>query len=99
MKLQKSLLAAAIAALPLLAAQSAFAAAPLMGGPVAQSASENASLISTLMSQRGRSALSSHHGFAMASKHPGENGTAAAPSSVPRATVPSTSGLEARSSA
>ncbi|QYF94287.1 M4 family metallopeptidase [Massilia sp. PAMC28688] len=78
MKLQTSLLAASMAALPLLAAPSAHAAAPLMGGPVSQSAAENASVISTLMSQRARNALSSHHGFAMASRHPGEAGTSIA---------------------
>ena len=75
MNLQKTLLAAAIAALPLLAAESAFAANQLMGGPVAISASTKAGVVGALMSQRGKNGLGAEHGFAVASQHPGVVGT------------------------
>ncbi len=74
MNLRRTLLAASIASLSFLAAGAA-SAADMMGGPVAQSAAANASLMGELMSQRGRSGLSKDHGFAMASQHPGAAGT------------------------
>jgi Zn-dependent metalloprotease len=77
MNFRKTLLAASIAALPLLGASTAMAA-DLMGGPVARSAATNASLIGELMSQRGRSGLNNDHGFAMAAQHPGVAGTTVA---------------------
>ncbi|MEJ7804451.1 MAG: M4 family metallopeptidase [Telluria sp.] len=75
MNLQKTLLAAAIAALPLLAAETAFASGQMMGGPVAVSASSKAGVVGALMSQRGRNGLGAEHGFAVASQHPGTVGT------------------------
>ncbi|WP_426207608.1 M4 family metallopeptidase [Massilia sp. TWP1-3-3] len=75
MNLQKTLLAAAIAALPLLAAESAFAGNQLMGDPVAISASSQAQLVGTLMAQRGKNGLGADHGFAVAAQHPGVSGT------------------------
>jgi Zn-dependent metalloprotease len=75
MNLQKTLLAAALAALPLLACESALASAHMMGGPVAQSAQTSAGVVGALMAQRGRNGLGSEHGFAMAAQHPGEDGT------------------------
>ncbi len=75
MNLQKTLLATAIAALPLLASGAAFAAGPMMAGPVAQSAQSGAGVVSALMAQRGRNGLGSEHGFAVAVQHPGEQGT------------------------
>ena len=70
MNFQKTLLAAAIAALPLLASESALAS-NLMGGPVAA----NASVMADLMAQRGRNGLGNEHGFAMAAQHPGVSGS------------------------
>jgi Zn-dependent metalloprotease len=75
MNLQKTLLAAAIAALPLLAVESAFASGQTMGGPVAVSAESKAGVVGALMSQRGRNGLGAEHGFAVASQHPGQVGT------------------------
>ncbi|WP_426103944.1 M4 family metallopeptidase [Massilia sp. TSP1-1-2] len=75
MNFQKTLLAAAIAALPLLAAESAFASNQLMGGPVAISASAQAGVVGALMSQRGKNGLGAEHGFAVAAQHPGVSGT------------------------
>ena len=75
MNLQKNLLAAAIAALPLLAGQSAFASGQLMAGPVALSAQSGAGVVGALMAQRGRNGLGSEHGFAMAAQHAGVDGT------------------------
>jgi Zn-dependent metalloprotease len=75
MNLQKTLLAASIAALPLLAGAPAFASSPMMAGPVAKSPQATASVINALSAQRGRNGLGSEHGFAMAAQHPGVDGT------------------------
>lgn len=75
MTLQKTLLAAAVAALPLMAAGSAFASGQMMGGPVAVSAASKAGVVAALMSQRGRNGLGAEHGFAVAAQHPGTVGT------------------------
>ncbi|UUZ50377.1 hypothetical protein LP420_11060 [Massilia sp. B-10] len=70
MTMQKSLLAATFAALPLMLCQPALAS-----GPAAPAAQESTSLISSLMAQRGRNGLGAEHGFALASAHPGVEGT------------------------
>ena len=75
MNLQKTLLCAAIAALPLMAVESASASEQTMGGPVAVTASSKAGVVGALMSQRGRNGLGTEHGFAVASQHPGAVGT------------------------
>jgi Zn-dependent metalloprotease len=75
MTLQKTLLAAAIGALPLLAMESALASGQMMAGPVAKSAQSATSVISALSAQRGRNGLGAEHGFAMATQHPGVDGT------------------------
>jgi Zn-dependent metalloprotease len=75
MNLHKTLLAAAIAALPLLASESAFASGQLMSGPVATSPQASASVLNALTAQRGRNGLGSEHGFAMAVQHAGVDGT------------------------
>ena len=72
---QKTLLAAAIAALPLLTGQPAFASGQMMGSPVAVSAASKAGVVGALMSQRGRHGLGAEHGFAVAAQHPGTVGT------------------------
>jgi Zn-dependent metalloprotease len=74
MNFRKTLLAASIAALPLLMCGVA-TAGNTMGGPVVQSPQDNASLIGQLMSQRGKYGLDSRHGFTLAKQHPGVEGT------------------------
>ncbi|MES2018312.1 MAG: M4 family metallopeptidase [Pseudomonadota bacterium] len=74
MNLQKTLLAAAIAALPLLVSQPVMAG-QLMSGPVAKSSQSSANVINALMGQRGRNGLGNEHGFAMAVQHAGVDGT------------------------
>ena len=75
MNLQKTLLCAATAGLPLLAIESSHASDQMLGGPVAVSAASKAGVVGALMSQRGRNGLGEEHGFAVASQHPGAVGT------------------------
>jgi len=75
MNLRKSILAASIAALPLMLCDTAFASDQLMGSPAPQSAQVSARLVASLMAERGKNGLGSEHGFAMASAHPGVAGT------------------------
>ncbi|MFL6706734.1 MAG: M4 family metallopeptidase [Massilia sp.] len=76
MTLRKTLLAASIAALPLMLAVPAGAgAADLMAAPTVQSAQDNASLLATLAAGRGKSGLDSRHGFVIGKQHPGTAGT------------------------
>ncbi|MDB5949721.1 MAG: Peptidase family protein [Massilia sp.] len=74
MNFRKTLLAASIAAFPLMMCGVA-TAGNLMGGPTVQSSQDNASLIGQLMSQRGKYGLDSRHGFTLAKQHPGVDGT------------------------
>jgi Zn-dependent metalloprotease len=74
MNLRKTLLAASIAALPLMVCGAA-GAGSLMGAPAVQSQQDNASLIAQLNSQRGKHGLDSRHGFALGNQHPGTEGT------------------------
>ena len=74
MNFRKTLLAASIAAFPLMMCSVA-TAGNLMGGPTVQSQQDNASLIGQLMSQRGKSGLDSRFGFSVAKQHPGADGT------------------------
>ena len=74
MTLRKTLLAASIAALPLMLCSPA-GAANLMAAPVAQSASDNANLLATLAAGRGKAGLDSRHGFSIGKQHPGTTGT------------------------
>jgi Zn-dependent metalloprotease len=78
MNLQKSLLAATFAALPLMLCDPAFASGPMMGSPAASAAQDGAGVVASLMAQRGRNGLSSEHGFALAAQHPGVDGTSIA---------------------
>ncbi|MDB5960174.1 MAG: Peptidase family protein [Massilia sp.] len=74
MTLRKTLLAATIAALPLMMAVSA-GAADLMAAPSARAADENVNLIAALSAGRAKAGLDSRHGFAIAKQHPGVIGT------------------------
>jgi Zn-dependent metalloprotease len=74
MNLRKTLIAASIAALPLMMTTEA-AAGPMMAAPVAQSPQEAASLMAKLAATRAAHGLDSDHGFAVESQHPGVIGT------------------------
>jgi Zn-dependent metalloprotease len=73
MQVRKTLLAATIAALPLMMMEVAVAG-PMMAGP-AMAKADSASIISSLMSQRGKNGLGNEHGYAMGKQHPGVDGT------------------------
>ena len=74
MNFRKTLLAASIAAIPLMFCGAA-SAGNMMGAPAAQSQQDNASLIGQLNAQRGGHGLDSRHGFKLANQHPGVQGT------------------------
>ncbi len=74
MNLRKTLLAASIAAIPLMAC-SAATAGSMMGAPAVQSQQDNAALIAQLVSQRGARGLDSRFNFVLAKQHPGTEGT------------------------
>jgi Zn-dependent metalloprotease len=73
MKMRKTLLAASLAALPLMVCGQA-AAAPLMSAPVVQSSQAKAALVSQLAAQRAARGLDSSHGFVITAQHPGAQG-------------------------
>jgi Zn-dependent metalloprotease len=76
MNLRMTLLAASIAAIPLMATTAASAATPLMAAPlVPSSAQENTALVGKLSAERAARGLDAEHGFAIASQHPGAAGT------------------------
>jgi Zn-dependent metalloprotease len=74
MNFRKTLLAASIAAIPLLVCGAA-GAANLMGAPAVKSQQDNASLMGQLNAQRGGRGIDSRHGFKLANQHPGVQGT------------------------
>jgi hypothetical protein len=74
MNLRKTLLAATVAALPLLICGQS-AAAPMMGATAVQSPQDNANLVAQLVSRRAAQGLDSRHGFKLAQQHPGAEGT------------------------
>ncbi|MES2324156.1 MAG: M4 family metallopeptidase [Pseudomonadota bacterium] len=72
MNIRKSLLAAALAAWPLLPAG---AAAPLMNGPALQTPQARAALAAQLALQRPLHGLDADHDYSFSVQHPGEQGT------------------------
>ncbi|HEU4374062.1 MAG TPA: M4 family metallopeptidase, partial [Telluria sp.] len=74
MNLRKTLLAASIAAIPLMVGGVADAGT-MMGAPTVQSQQHNASLLGQLNAQRAGHGLDSRHGFKLANQHPGVQGT------------------------
>ncbi|WP_426209541.1 M4 family metallopeptidase [Massilia sp. TWP1-3-3] len=75
MNFRKTILAASIAVVPLLMANAAIAAGPMMAAPAAQaSPQENATLVAKLAATRGAHGLDQNHGFAVAAQHPGAAG-------------------------
>jgi Zn-dependent metalloprotease len=75
MNLRRTLIAASIAALPLMMCAQAVAAGPMMAAPAAQSPQENAALVAKLAATRNKHGLDSDHGFTIVSQHPGVIGT------------------------
>jgi Zn-dependent metalloprotease len=73
MNFRKTLIAASIAALPLMTVMTVHADS-MMASPNGQSAQQNASLVAALMSQRGARGLDNDHGFVVAKSHPGVKG-------------------------
>jgi Zn-dependent metalloprotease len=74
MKMRKTLLAAALGALPLMMCGQA-AAGPLMSTPIVQSSQAKAALVVQLAAQRAARGLDNSHGFVIAAQHPGVQGT------------------------
>jgi Zn-dependent metalloprotease len=75
MNLQKTLIAASLAAIPMLLCGAAMAAGPMMAGPLAASAQENAALVAKLDAAHDKRGLDQNHGYAVVSQHPGVAGT------------------------
>ncbi|MFB9241490.1 M4 family metallopeptidase [Massilia antarctica] len=76
MNFRKTLLAASIAALPLMMVGQALASAPIMAGPTAlQSPQQGQALIAKLAATRATHGLDADHGFSITAQHPGVIGT------------------------
>ena len=77
MKIRKTLLAAAVSALPLLAVGTAGAAGagPMMRPAVAQSRAQQAALLAALGAQRAVRGIDADHNFVISRAHPGADGT------------------------
>ncbi|MDM5179131.1 M4 family metallopeptidase [Massilia sp. DJPM01] len=76
MNFRKTLLAASIAALPLMMVGQALASAPIMAGPTAlQSPQQSQALIAKLAATRAAHGLDADHGFSITVQHPGVIGT------------------------
>ena len=73
MKIRKTLLAAALSALPLLA-YSAVDGVPMMSPAVAQSPAQAAALLAALGAQRAMRGLDADHDFVVSREHPGADG-------------------------
>jgi Zn-dependent metalloprotease len=74
MKIRKTLLAAAVSALPWIAACHA-AASPLMSPAAVQTPEATAALVATLNAQRAAQGLDADHSFVVSRQHPGVDGT------------------------
>jgi len=74
MEMRKTLLAAAVSALPLLAF-SAVGAAPMMSPTVAPSPAHTAALLAALGARRAMRGLDADHDFVVSREHPGADGT------------------------
>jgi Zn-dependent metalloprotease len=75
MNLRKTLIAASIAALPLMMCAEALAAGPMMAAPAVQSPQDAAALLAKLAGTRNKNGLDNDHGFTIESQHPGVVGT------------------------
>ncbi|HEU4372718.1 MAG TPA: M4 family metallopeptidase [Telluria sp.] len=75
MNVRRTLIAATLAALPMMIASQAMAAQPMMAGPLAAAPSEQAALVAKLAAAHGKRGLDQDHGYAIAAQHPGVTGT------------------------
>jgi Zn-dependent metalloprotease len=75
MNVRRTLIAASLAALPMMLASQAIAAGPMMGGPLAGAPSEHAALAARLAVANDKRGLDQDHGYAVAAEHPGMAGT------------------------
>ena len=77
MKIRTSLLAAAVSALPLFAANAvgAAGAGPMMSPAVTPTKAQNAALLAALGARRAMYGLDADHSFAISRQHPGPDGT------------------------
>ena len=72
---RRNLIAASLAALPLMLCREALAAGPMMGGPLAAAPPEHAALVAKLAAANDKRGLDQDHGYAVALQHPGVAGT------------------------
>jgi Zn-dependent metalloprotease len=75
MNFRKTLIAASIAAIPMMMCAEAMAAQQMMGAPVAFDAMERASLVGKLKAGHDKHGLDNDHGYAVDAEHPGVAGT------------------------
>jgi Zn-dependent metalloprotease len=75
MKLRKNLIAASLAAFPILLASPAMAADPMMAGPLAAAPSARAAIVARLSAANAKRGLDKNHGYVVSSEHPGAAGT------------------------
>ena len=75
MNLRKKLMAASLAAIPVMLASHSLAAEQMMAGPLAAPQSDPVALIDRLGAANDKRELDQYHGFAVSSEHPGANGT------------------------
>jgi Zn-dependent metalloprotease len=75
MNFRKTLIAASLAAIPMTMCAEALAAKPMMSGPVAVDAMEQAALVGKLKAAHNKRGLDADHGYAIAAEHPGVAGT------------------------
>ena len=75
MKLRKTLIAASLAAIPMMLAGQAVAGQKMMGDPVAAVASDEAALVGKLKAAHGKQGLDDDHGYKVEKMHAGVRGT------------------------
>ncbi|MDQ2988189.1 MAG: M4 family metallopeptidase [Pseudomonadota bacterium] len=75
MNVRRTLIAAALAAVPMMIASQAMAAHQMMGGPLAAAPDDRAALVGKLAAAHGKRGLDQDHGYAVAGEHPGVKGT------------------------
>jgi Zn-dependent metalloprotease len=76
MTLRKTLIAASLAAIPMmLCSQAAVAGQLMMGAPVASAPNEHAALVAKLNAAQDKRGLDQNHGHAIEAEHPGAAGT------------------------
>jgi Zn-dependent metalloprotease len=76
MNVRRTLIAATLAALPMMIASQAMAGnSQMMGGPLAAAPDDHAALVGKLAAAHAKRGLDQDHGYALAGEHPGAAGT------------------------